>query len=158
MKTEKPYKPNPALKPLEALVGEWNTEISEASFLPNLSEKVNTKVSIEWLESGAFLIMHFPVNPPDSVWIIGRDESQENYTALYFDSRGVSRIYNMSFDDGLWKMWRESPNFSQRFEGKLSDDGDTINAHWEKSLDGKKWEHDFNLTYKKVKEGLINSV
>jgi hypothetical protein len=57
----------------------------------------------------------------------------------------------MSFDDGLWKMWRDSPNFSQRFEGKFSGDGETIHAHWEKSLDGKTWEHDFSLTYKRIK-------
>jgi hypothetical protein len=155
MPANKTSKTNPALNQLEALVGEWDTEISEASFLPDLSEKITMQVSVEWLESGAFLIMRFPVNPPDSVWIIGRDDSFQNYTALYFDSRGVSRIYNMSFEDGLWKMWRESPNFSQRFEGKLSDDGNTIDARWEKSLDGKKWEHDFNLTYKRIKSKTV---
>jgi hypothetical protein len=53
----------------------------------------------------------------------------------------------MSFADGVWKMWRETPGFSQRFEGKFSDGGNTVTASWQKSLDGTEWEHDFNITY-----------
>jgi hypothetical protein len=154
MPAKRTSKTNSALKQLEALVGVWDTEISEASFLPDPSGKISMQVSVEWLESGAFLIIRFPISPPDSIWIIGRDDSSEHYTVLYFDSRKVSRIYNMSFNNGLWKIWLDSPNFSQRFEGKLSEDGNTIHAHWEKSSDGKTWEHDFNLTYKKVKSKL----
>lgn len=37
----------------------------------------------------------------------------------------------------------------QRYEGKLSDDGNIVAARWEKSLDGTKWEHDFNVTYRR---------
>src|ERR1700730_9691905 len=35
-----PSQPNPALKPLEGLVGEWEMELSNASFLPRSSEPV----------------------------------------------------------------------------------------------------------------------
>jgi hypothetical protein len=48
----------------------------------------------------------------------------------------------MSFSDGIWKMERNSPGFSQRYEGKMSRDGNTIASSWEKSLDGQRWEHD----------------
>ena len=48
-------------------------------------------------------------------------------------------------------MWRDSPKFSQRFEGRFSKDKRTITAYWEKSLDGKKWEHDFDLRYTKAR-------
>ena len=53
----------------------------------------------------------------------------------------------MSFSEVTWKLWRNSPNFSQRFEGKIGKDGNTITAKWEKSTDGAKWEHDFDVTY-----------
>jgi hypothetical protein len=142
---------NPTLQPLDVLSGEWNAEISEASFLPDPNEKITMQVAFEWIENGAFLIMRMPLDPPDSIWLIGRDDASDDYTVLYFDSRSVSRIYHMSFQDRTWKIWRDSPNFSQRFEGKLNDDGNTIQAHWEKSSDGKKWDRDFNLTYRKVK-------
>jgi len=69
---------------------------------------------------------------------------------LYYDTRKVSRVYEMSFSDGIWKMWRNSPDFSQRFKGKFSDDGNSIVAYWEKSSDGSTWEHDFDVTYTRV--------
>ncbi len=55
----------------------------------------------------------------------------------------------MSFKHGFWKMWRNTPEFSQRFEGKISKDGNTIKANWEKSFDSRKWEHDFAILYKR---------
>jgi hypothetical protein len=82
--------------------------------------------------------------------MIGGDDSMGSYTMLYYDSRGVSRIYQMSLTDQVWKLWRDDPKFSQRFTGAFSDDGNTINAAWEKSEDGKPWELDFNLTYTKT--------
>ena len=47
------------------------------------------------------------------------------YTQHYYDSRGVVRLYAMTFSDGLWALTRESPDFSpldfqQRFTGTLS--------------------------------------
>jgi hypothetical protein len=145
---------NPALESLEGLAGDWEMELSNASFLPDPSETVTGHVSFEWLENGAFLVLYMGARPPatpDATWVISRDGSIPNYTVLYYDSRKVSRVYEMSFLDGVWKMWRNSPGFSQRFEGKLSKDGSTISAHWEKSFDGIKWEHDFNITYTKLK-------
>jgi hypothetical protein len=71
------------------------------------------------------------------------------YTALYFDDRGVSRIYQMSLEGRQWKEWRHAPGFSQRFAGTISADGNIISASWEKSSDGTTWQHDFNLTYKR---------
>jgi hypothetical protein len=46
-------------------------------------------------------------------------------------------------------MWRNAPGFSQRFEGKFSEDGNMITAQWQNSSDGSTWEHDFDVTYKK---------
>jgi hypothetical protein len=148
-----PSQPNPALKSLEGLVGDWQVELSNASFLPNPSDTATGHVSFECMQDGAFLVMRMgdkPSGPPDAMWIIGRDDSTPNYTVLYYDSRGVSRVYAMSFSDGAWKMWREAPGFCQRFEGKLSSNGNTITARWEKSPDGATWQHDFDLTYTKI--------
>jgi len=145
---------NPALKDLELLVGNWDMVLSNASFLPNSSDTVTGQMSIEWLESGAFLVMYMgskPPGTPDATWLISRDETALHYTVLYYDTRKVSRVYEMSFSDGIWRMWRNSPDFSQRFEGKPSKDGNTITAHWEKSSNGSTWEHDFDVTYTKVR-------
>jgi hypothetical protein len=146
--------PNPSLKPLELLVGDWEMELLNASFLSSPSDTVKGRVSFAWLQDGAFLIMYMgdkPPGTPDAMWLISRDEATPNYTVLYYDTRKVSRVYEMSFSDGIWKIWRNSPNFSQRFEGKFSDDGRIISAHWEKSGDGSTWEHDFDVTYTREK-------
>jgi len=92
-----------------------------------------------------------PPETPDAMWLISRDDSTSNYTVLYYDARKVSRVYEMSFSKGTWKIWRNSPGFSQRFEGKISGDGNVITAYWEKSSDGTTWEHDFDVTYTRLR-------
>jgi hypothetical protein len=138
--------PNPALKQLEALIGEWDVEV------PQFAGQ-RGRATLEWLEDGAFLRFHTdaPDPAPAATLIISRDESSETYTVLHYDSRGVSRVYQMSFDGGVWKIWRQAPGLWQRFAGTLSDDGESIRAAWEKSPDGSGWEHDFDLIYRKVK-------
>ena len=150
-----PSQPNPALKPLEVLAGEWEMQLSNASFLPRPSDTVKGLVSFQWVQDGAFLLMRMgdkPPGPPAALWLISRDESAPNYIVFYYDSRSVSRVYEMSFSQGVWKMWRNAPGFSQRYEGTISADGQIITARWEKSSDGATWEHDFDLTYTKVSQ------
>ena len=151
--TQHSQRDNPALTSLEGLVGEWEMELSHAPFLPHPSDTVKGPVLIEWVQDGAFLAMRMgdqPPVPPQALWLISRDDSTPNYTVLYYDARSVSRVYQMSFSDGVWKMWRESPGFWQRYEGTVSSDSKAITAHWEKSSDGTTWEHDFDVTYTRV--------
>jgi len=71
---------------------------------------------------------------------------------LCADARGVCRVYQMSLEDGVWKIWGQAgPGFYQRFEGSFSDDGTRITARWEGSKDGKSWTPDFSVTYTKVR-------
>jgi hypothetical protein len=141
---------NTALERLNMFVGTWNTQITSMSFDPNPSAIVRGRTSFDWLEGAAFLIQHSEVSDtrfPRGVAIIGPDDTAETYGMLYFDSRGVSRIYQMNLQGDVWTLWRDFPGFSQRFTGTFSDDRKTITARWEKSSDGSHWELDFNLTY-----------
>src|SRR5690348_6553693 len=91
-----PSQPNPALKLLEALVGEWEMALSNASFLPQSTDTVKGLVSFEWMQDGAFLLMSMsdkPSGPPAALWLISRDEAVTDYTVCYYDSRSISRIY-----------------------------------------------------------------
>jgi len=144
-------KPNPAIERLASLVGLWRTAISMPLDPPIVT---GGKTSIEWLKQGPFLIQRGSVEHPDfptSIAIIGSDDSNEAYSMLYFDSRGISRIYEMSLSKEVWTLWREFPGFSQRFTGTFSDAGNTSMGFWERSSDGSKWELDFDLTYTRVK-------
>jgi hypothetical protein len=144
---------NPALAPIQVLIGEWDMEMSNTSFLPNPSDTARGHVTFEWVQGGAFLMMRMGGKPADSqhaLWLVGRDESSADYKVFYYDTRRVSRIYEMSWTAGVWKMWRQAPGFWQRFEGKFSKDLNRINAYWEKSTDGSDWEHDFDQTFTRV--------
>lgn len=144
---------NPALESLGMLVGEWNIEITSMSFYADPSAVARGHTSFNWLEGGAFLLQHSEVpnsDFPRTIASIGPDDEAKTYCMLYFDSRGVSRIYQMSLSGGVWKLWRDFPGFSQRFTGTFSDANNTITARWEKSSDGSNWEHDFDLKYMKI--------
>jgi hypothetical protein len=150
-KKSQSLKPNPALRRLEVLAGDWDVELSGASFLPDPQAKVHGPASFNWIENGAFLVMYQGEKEvPQATWLIGRDESTDLFKVLYFDGRKVSRIYEMSFKNGEWKMWRDAPGFSQRFKGVLGKNHNTITAEWEKSDDGRKWEHDFYAKYTRI--------
>jgi hypothetical protein len=140
---------NPALRELEFLAGGWDMELSEASFLPDPDAKLHGPVTFEWIEQGAALVMRMGgPGTPTATWIIGRDDAEPGYQVLYADDRGISRVYRMSFGDGAWRMWRDTPEFSQRFDAEVSDGRSEISGSWQKSVDGgRTWEHDFRVRY-----------
>ena len=130
-----------------------------ATFKEMLPADIGARVNFEWLPGQQFLIERWEVpmpEAPDGIAIIGPDPEREgNYLQHYFDSRGVARVYKMSFANGVWKLWRDEADFSpldfgQRYTGTVSDDGKTIAGAWQICNDGKTWEHDFDLTYIKA--------
>ncbi len=147
---------NPALAEVAFLVGDWGMALSGASFLPDKDQVVHRRVEIRPTEEGSLLAMRQgvqPPNPPAATWIIGRDESLDGYTILYTDSRGVSRVYQMTLSNRQWRIWRENPEFSQRFEATISADHDQIVGRWEKRTPSGEWEHDFNVSYTRNSPG-----
>jgi hypothetical protein len=81
---------------------------------------------------------------PDGLAVIGPDAG-EDYTQHYFDSRGIARLYAMTFDGRDWTLERHTPDFSplpfhQRWVGTFSADGETIEGRWETSPNGRDWE------------------
>jgi hypothetical protein len=92
---------------------------------------------------------------PDGLCVIGPDEG-DGYIQHYFDSRGIARVYAMTFEAGQWTLERHTPDFSglpfphQRWQGKLSPDGASIHGRWEQSSDGKEWNLDFELVYERL--------
>jgi hypothetical protein len=141
---------NPALDRLDSLVGKWSLEATPPG---GPSWPGEAWVSFEWLEGRTFLIERWTVDlpeAPDGIAIIGAGDGPETFRQHYFDSRGVHRIYEMTLDGGVWKLWRDAPDpFPQRFTGSFDDDGKTINGRWEKAEDGSDWTTDFDLTYRK---------
>ncbi|HLX21458.1 MAG TPA: hypothetical protein VKR23_15035 [Gaiellaceae bacterium] len=84
---------------------------------------------------------------PAATWVIGHDDSRPGYTVLYSDGRGVSRVYEMRLEGDVWRIWRDDPDFSQRFEARIAADRDRITGTWKKRHVGGGWEHDFDVDY-----------
>ncbi|MDH6116132.1 hypothetical protein [Kitasatospora sp. GAS204B] len=140
--------PNPALADLRFLVGDWDMALSGAEFLPDSESTMHGSVVFEWIEDGAALVIR---QGGAATWIIGRDDSGQDYQVLYADNRGVSRVYGMSLTDSVWRLWRRTPEFSQRYHGEISADRAVITGRWEKSVDGgTTWDHDFDLRYSRT--------
>jgi hypothetical protein len=144
--------PNPALEPFRVLIGNWNTT-GRHGLVPDTI--LHGRTSFEWLENGAFLMMRSEIDDPrfpQGIAILGSDDSEGDYYMLTFDERGVSRKHEVSLRDNTWKWWRNAPGFSQRYEGTISEDGNTIIGKGELSKDGVSWEQDLDLTYTRVEE------
>ena len=141
-------------KRLERFIGEWTMRIT----FPGAPPFEGGRVVFEWMPGEQFLIQQWEVpipEAPDGLAVIGWDEGRGTYLQHYFDSRGVARVYEMSLEDGVWKLWRDKPDFSpldfsQRYTGTFTADGRAIEGTWEICHDGRTWEKDFDLTYRKV--------
>ena len=141
-----------AMQRLARFVGRWDME---AIFPSNPGQKLPGGSAVfEWMKGQNLLVQRTEVpipEVPDSISIVAYDEDTNGYVQHYFDSRGIVRLYRMSFEDGLWTLLREAPDFSpldftQRYAGTFSDDGNTIRGAWETSTNGH-WQKDFDVSY-----------
>jgi hypothetical protein len=142
--------PNPKLAPFARLVGTWRTSGSHPLVR---GVALHGRTSFAWIEGGAFLVMRTEIDEPripSGIAIVGSDDATGEYFMLYFDERLVSRKYDVKVrTDGLtWR--RDSPEFSQRMDFTWSADGDTIVSRGEFSRDGRTWEGDLELTYRRM--------
>jgi hypothetical protein len=130
---------------LAVLIGEWSIDSNKLAG--------SGRATVEAFEDGKFVRLRSPEEQgkfPSSTWLIGGDDSTDECTCLYFDSRGVRRVYHMSVDGGVWKIWRNAPGFNQRYSGTITDGGKTIIGQWEFSKNGMDWEVDFDLSYRRL--------
>lgn len=135
---------DPEVQALDALVGDWALGDPSAPL---------GRTSFSWLEGGHFLVQRWTVDipeAPDGIAILGQDEASGGLVQHYYDSRGIARVYRMRLEGGTWELWRDGPDFWQRFTGRFSEDGGTITGAWEISPDGSSWQHDFDLVYTRL--------
>ena len=116
-------------------------------------EAIRGTSSFEWLEGQRFVVWRSQYTHPeipDAITIIGVINGK--LSMHYFDQRGVYRVYSASFDQTTWRFWRDeaAPDFSQRFTGTFSDDGNTITGRGQLSQDGNTWENDLDLNYQRL--------
>jgi hypothetical protein len=141
---------------LERFIGDWEVTVD----LPAAAGLAG-RSTFEWLLGRRFLVQRSSADHPDvpsAYMVVTADHRRDDgYLQHYFDSRGVVRLYEMDVDGAVWVLTRLAPDFSaldfaQRWIGSFSEDGDTIEGRWETSPDGREWQLDFRLTYRRIRE------
>lgn len=136
---------------LAIFAGEWELVVD----IPG-AEDVRGHVSFNVM--GEVLVQRTTVpvpQAPDSCCVVV--VQQDRFTQHYFDSRGVARLYEMTFDGRTWTLERTKPDFTsldiyQRYIGAFNDDATAITGEWLSASDGRDWQRDFGLTYRRVRE------
>jgi len=127
------------MKRLEPLIGEWKVTSSLGD--------VRAVATFEWTLGEAFVLQRSQIDlpeAPDALCVIA--PAGDDFTQHYFDSRGVVRIYAMTFDGTTWTLERDGEDFAQRYVGEFS--GDRIEGRWEIKQPGEAdFRLDFELSY-----------
>jgi hypothetical protein len=66
----------------------------------------------------------------------------------YFDSRGVRRTYGISLEGGVLRMWRDDPEFAQRYAATLGDDA--FEGLWQLARTPGDWQDDLKVAYRRM--------
>lgn len=136
--------PNPALEPLGFLLGEWRTTGTHP-LVPGAP--LCGRTSFARHEGGAFLLMRSQVDHPqfpDGLAIIGSSDSGR-FVMIYFDERGVSRIYEVSIGAGTVTWRRDDPDFSQ--STTITADGDRLVGTGRMTDESGKWVDDLSQVF-----------
>src|SRR4051794_23706379 len=104
---------NPAVEALDVLVGEWTLTLTDAWFLESLDVRQHGEARVRWLGDG-FIELAADLRG-EAVWhfVFGRSDPNEQLVALYHDPRPTSRVFQMTFTGGewrMWRMWRDDPD------------------------------------------------
>lgn len=135
----------------QILVGTWSIDASHAMLA---GEEIRGEMTFEWLDGHRLLIQRSRYDHPDipdAIALVGVIDDE--MSMHYYDSRGVHRIFSLSFVEGTLRCERSAPapDFSQRLTLTVSGDGNTITGQGELSRDGTSWQGDLAITYRRIR-------
>ena len=122
------------LEQLQPFIGEWSVEGKHVA-LPDAV--IRGRSVFDWWGDRAFLIHHSTLDHPDfpdSISVIGATRPDGGLAQHYFDTRGVHRLFDMTFERGVWTLDRKvvgAKDFDQRMRATFSADGNSFAAEWE---------------------------
>ena len=136
----------PNLNPFAELIGTWTTEATH----PQFDGTVRGTTTFEWLDGGHFIIERSHNDHelfPDAISVIGAPEAGDGLVMEYFDSRGVRRTYEVSLENGVLRIWRDDPDFAQRFAATLR--RDCFEGQWLLARSQGDWQDDLKVSYRR---------
>jgi hypothetical protein len=128
---------------LAALVGRWRTRGRTIGTPEAPAAPIDAVDTYEWLPGSHVLLHTVDARVGDEhvegAEIIGWDSALREYVTLYCGSDGPNRYEaSLSAEAGrlVWRM----RSARDRFTGTFSDDGNTIEGHWEQLDDDDGWQ------------------
>lgn len=121
-------------------------------FLESMDATVKGSTTIERLNGSLVVVRNTGADKkPEDVWVIGHSDPQEKYQTLYCDERGVSRIFDTTFDGKVIVFSREDSDFYQQMTLEITADG--LHSVARASDDkGKTWRKDLEMSYVRVED------
>jgi len=123
---------------LGALVGRWKTRGSLTAAAGDAASSIESTDTYEWLPGGRALLHRVRALVGDEelegAEILGYDPARRTYVAQYFGTDGPA-TYEASLANEYGGLVLKMRSESERFTGMFSEDGNTIEGHWE-LLDG----------------------
>src|SRR6266487_5878464 len=132
-------------KRLDIFIGEWRLEAPAFPIPTELAD--DARATFEWTLDGTFLLERSYIPgpaAPDGLCLVGLD-GDDGYTQHYFDSRGIARVYAMTFDGRDWTLERNRarlhtaqlpPTLVRNVQHRPHQN----RGRWESSPDGSTWE------------------
>jgi hypothetical protein len=127
--------PNPALKKLSWLLGDWT-----------VSGEAHGQVTFNWMEGGFFMVQHIDLIGTKGIAFIGYNSESEKLKAYYFGYNGRVLEGICEINESKQLISVDMQDINGTFYGKVNNGGRTINGRWRWLKDGKGLRCRVNLT------------
>lgn len=84
-------------------------------------------------------------------FVFGRNDARDEFVAFSHDDRGVYRVFDMTFADGEWTLFREDPDFHQRVTLRIQPDRLEMQAEASEDA-GQTWRKDLDYIFERRRE------
>jgi hypothetical protein len=141
--------PDPALKRLERLVGEWSLK---GHTLDSEEDNIHAQVTIEWILGGFFQQQHgeldFKGSKIRALEIIGYDPSTKTFPSYVYSNMGSVPIrYQWDIRGNVVTHWTKG----SKYTGTLSEDGNILSGGWRPEKGKVKPENTYDAIMVRVK-------
>ena len=124
---------------LDVLVGRWHTRGSTIEGPTGPAAEIDAFDTYEWLPGGHALLHRVDARvgeeKVEGAEIIGYDPVRRAYRTQYFGSDGPTTYHATLSEESNDLVWRMQ-SAGTRFTGTFSDNGNTIDGHWELLAEG----------------------
>lgn len=125
--------PDPALRRLDPLVGEWGLT---GNLLGSTEETITGRASFRWLDGGFFLVQDVEIDfagmfQVKSHELIGYDPATEAFASQVYSNMSPTPLpYQWDLRDGTLRISVTFGPLDASFEATISDDGNSFSGGW----------------------------